>query len=156
MNSKEELETAVLMAARDYGIGTILFRNALAKKLGLNLTESLCLTILGIKNVSSPSELARYTGLTTGATTTMLDRLEKKHFLRRRANPDDRRGVLIEIDDHYSALAADLVKGIQKAYRDVIEGYSVEELAVIRDFLIRFTGNLTEESERISGRDVTI
>jgi len=151
MHSRKDLQFEVLTAARDLGIGTILFRNTLAKRLGLNLTESLCLTMLGIKGISTPTELARYTGLTTGSTTAMLDRLEKRNFIRRRPNPNDRRGVIIEIDEHYAKIAQELVAGIQKAHRDLIARYSPAELEVIEDFLKRFTENMSVHADRIEG-----
>jgi DNA-binding MarR family transcriptional regulator len=109
-----DLKTGVLIAARDYGINSILFRNAMGRKLDLNVTESMCLSLLGIKTISSPKELADYIGLTTGATTTLLDRLEKRNFIKRKPNPKDRRGVLIEFDEKYSKKAMKLVEGIQK------------------------------------------
>ncbi len=40
MSSKTDLEKAVLMAAAEYGINSVLFRNAMGRKLGLNITES--------------------------------------------------------------------------------------------------------------------
>jgi DNA-binding MarR family transcriptional regulator len=149
MGSEQDLQLTVLLAARDAGIGTILFRNALAKKLDLNLTESLCLTILGIKSVSTPTELARYIGLTTGSTTTLLDRLEKRSFIRRKPNPHDRRGVIVEIEETYAKTAQALVAGIQKAHRELIASYTEEELEIIADFLHRFAENLREHAEEI-------
>lgn len=147
--NRGSLEQNVLLAARDNGISSILFRNALAKKLGLNLTESLCLTLLGIKSVSTPTELAKYTGLTTGSTTTMLDRLEKKKFIKRKSNPNDRRGVLIEIDETYALTAQKLISGIQKAHRELITKYSAKELEIITGFLTKFTDNIDRQTEEI-------
>ena len=147
MNSNQDLKFKVLVAARDNGIASILFRNALAKKLGLNLTESLCLTILGVTGISTPTEIAKFTGLTSGSTTTMLDRLEKKNFIKRKSNPGDRRGVLIEIDGKYAKTAQKLVSGIQKAHNELIASYTDAELKIIEDFLIRFTGNVNEETK---------
>lgn len=154
MNSKEELEFDVLAAAGEYGIGSLLFRNALAKKLGLNLTESACLTLLGIREASTPTELARYTGLTTGATTALLDRLEKRGFIRRRPNPADRRGVIIEFDERYTRTARKLVAGIQRAHRELVAQYSEQELAVIAGFLRGFTGNMRLHAKKIEEEDL--
>jgi DNA-binding MarR family transcriptional regulator len=151
LSSRKDLERSVLLAARDHGIGTILFRNALARRLGLNLTESLCLTILGIKSASTPTELARYIGLTTGSTTALLDRLEKRNFIQRKPNPEDRRGVIIEIDESYARTAQELVAGIQKAHRELIARYKGGELEIIRDFLHRLAEKLAEQAEKIGG-----
>ncbi len=146
MNLKQQ----VLTAARDNGINSILFRNALGRKLGLNVTDSMCLSLLGIKGISTPTELARYTGLTSGSTTSMLDRLEKRKFIKRKHNPNDRRGVLIEINQKYNGKAAPLVAGIQKANKELLETYSDKELEIIADFLERFTDNIIEQTNKIN------
>ncbi len=145
MNLKQQVFTA----ARDNGINSVLFRNAIGRKLGLNVTDSACLSLLSIKGTSTPKELAHYTGLTSGSTTTMLDRLEKRKFIKRKANPNDRRGVLIEINKKYSEIAAPLVTGIQKANHELISSYSDKELEIIADFLKRFTENVIEQTKKI-------
>lgn len=151
MGKNNDLKIKVMMAARDNGISSILFRNAMARKFDLNLTESMCLSVLGINNISSPKDLARYAGLTTGSTTTLLDRLEKKNIIIRKPNPNDRRGVIIEVTDEYAEKAKEMVQGVQKLHRELFESYSDKDLEVIADFLNRFTGNIetaTKELER--------
>ena len=71
----------------------VLFRNMVSERLGVNVTDMECLGLLYNKDLATPSELARYTGLGSGATTAMLDRLEKSGLIERRPNPDDRRGT---------------------------------------------------------------
>jgi DNA-binding MarR family transcriptional regulator len=146
VDSKKDLEKQVMMAARENGIGSVLFRNAIGRRLNLNVTDSACLSLLSIKGISTPSELARYTGLTTGATTAMLDRLEKARFIRRRPNPKDRRGVLIEINERYRERVGPFVASIQKAQTALIATYSDRELETIADFLTRFTKNVNEHT----------
>lgn len=149
MDSKKDLERQVMIAARENGISAVLFRNAIARKLGLNITDSECLSLLSIKGISSPTELARYTGLTTGSTTAMLDRLERTGFIKRKPNPEDRRGVLIEIDENWTETAGPLVAGVQKAHWELIASYSDKELKTIADFLTRFTHNVIEHTKMI-------
>jgi DNA-binding MarR family transcriptional regulator len=144
-----DLEKQVFVAARENGISSVLFRNALGRKLGLNITDSECLSLLSIRGTSTPTELARYTGLTTGSTTAMLDRIEKAGFIRRKPNPKDRRGVLVEITEKWSATAGPFVAGVQDAHRALISGYSAEELSVIADFLTRFTGNVLDQTRAL-------
>jgi DNA-binding MarR family transcriptional regulator len=146
-----DLKQQVLAAAASNGINSILFRNALSRKLDLNVTESMCISLLGIKGISTPKELADYTGLTTGSTTALLDRLEKRNIITRKPNPNDRRGVLIEINKNYGENAASLVAGIQKAHKKLISTYSDKELKIIVDFLTRFTNNIVEHTERMEG-----
>lgn len=149
MNTKDDLEKQVLMVAAEYGIHTVFFRNALGRRLGLNITDSVCLSFLGTKRISNPTELAHYTGLTTGATSTMLDRLEQAGFITRRQNPNDRRGVLIELNAKGAETAAPLVAGVQKAHKELIASYSAEELEIIADFLTRFTQNVKDHTQMI-------
>ena len=94
-STQTDLKKRALMAVRDYGVNLAQFRNAVNEWAGLNATDMECLRFLFQKGVSTPSELARHTGLTSGATTAMLDRLEKAGLIERKPNPDDRRGTLI-------------------------------------------------------------
>lgn len=149
MSPKEELEKQVLEAARDNGISAVLFRNAIGRKLGLNTTESECLSLLAIYGVATPTEIAIHIGLTTGATTSLLDRLEKAGYIKREPNPSDRRGVLIKASEQWFTTAGPLVAGVQVAHRQLINSYSAQELQVITSFLTRFTANVREQTARI-------
>lgn len=149
MEFKENLERQVLMATRDVGIGTLIFRNSLAKGLDLTLSESLCLTYLQVQGQLSPSTLAKLIGLRTGSTTAMLDRLEEMGYIRRLPSPVDRRKLLIELTDRFQNEARTQVQGVQKAHRDLITSYSAEELAVIARFLKGFSENLAQNSDEV-------
>jgi len=149
MNTKKDLEQQVMMAAQNQGVSSVLFRNALGRKVGLNITESECLSFLAIKGVSTPTQIAKYIGLTTGSTTTMLDRLEKAGFIRRKPNPQDRRGVFIEVTEKWTATAGPLVAGVVEAHAKLIASYSVEELTAITDFLTRFANNVQAQTKVI-------
>jgi DNA-binding MarR family transcriptional regulator len=149
MNTKENLEKQVMSAARENNINSVLFRNSIRRKLGLNMADSECLSFLSIRGVSTPKEIAHYTGLTTGSTTTMLGRLEGAGFIRREPNPHDRRGVLVAIDGTWTERVGPLVEGVQKAQAELVSSYSEEELEIIADFLIRFTDNVKGQTQKI-------
>jgi DNA-binding MarR family transcriptional regulator len=149
MDSRKDLEKQVMAAARENGISSVLFRSAIGRRLGLNITDWECLSFLAIRGASSPTELARHTGLTTGSTTAMLDRLEKARFIRRKPNPRDRRGVLVEIDERYRETAGPFVAGVQKAHTELIARYTDRELETIADFLTRFTENVKQQTMKI-------
>jgi len=149
MNTKKDLEGRVMMAARENNISAILFRNSIRNRVGLNITDSECLSFLAIKGVLTAKDLSHYTGLTTGSTTAMLDRLEQAEFIRRKPNPDDRRGVLIEIHENWTQTVGPMVSGIQKAQSELIASYSEAELEIIADFLTRFTDNVKKYTQMI-------
>lgn len=150
MDSKKDLEKQVMAAARNNGISSVLFRNATARRLGLNATDSECLSYLTIKGGSAtPKEISRYSGLTTGSTTTMLDRLGKSGYITRKQNSTDRRGVIVEITPYWFKAAGPLMADIQRAHQELIASYSVEELETITDFLTRFTKNVTDQTNKL-------
>jgi DNA-binding MarR family transcriptional regulator len=150
MNSKKtDLKKRALNAVRDYGIHLTLFRNAMNEWAGLNATDMECLRILFLKSTSSPSELARLTGLTSGAATAMLDRLEKAGLIERRPNPDDRRGTLIVPAESSAEKVASWFESARKAQDELISSYSEKELEIIADVFERFTKLWDQEREKI-------
>ena len=146
---KIDLKNRALSAVRDYGIHLTLFRNAMNERAGLNATDMECLRLLFLKGVSTPSELARHTCLTSGATTAMLDRLEKAGLIERRPNPDDRRGTLIVPAKSSAEKAASWFASARKAQDELISSYSEEELEIIADVFERFTKLWEQEREKI-------
>lgn len=147
--TKTDLKKRALMAVRDYGIHLTLFRNAMNEWAGLNATDMECLRLLFIKGIATPSELARHTGLTSGATTAMLDRLERAGLIERRPNPDDRRGTLIAPDESGAEKVASWFESARKAQEELISSYSKRELEIISDVFERFTELWDQERERI-------
>ena len=146
---KPDLKKRALMAVRDYGVYLTLFRNAMREGHGLNTTEMDCLQFLFLKGVAAPSELARTTGLTSGATTAMLDRLEKAGFIERRPNPDDRRGTLIIPAKSSAEKVAGWFESARKAQDELLSSYSEEELEIICDAFERFVRLWKQETENI-------
>jgi MarR family transcriptional regulator, organic hydroperoxide resistance regulator len=78
--------------------GSILFNQQVADKVGLGLTDMQCINILDLLGPTTPGKLAQSTGLTTGGVTVMLDRLEKAGFVKRAPNPNDRRSILVRVN----------------------------------------------------------
>lgn len=137
------------MAVRDYGIHLTLFRNAMSAWAGLNVTDMECLRLLFHRGIATPSELAKHTGLTSGAATAMLDRLEKAGLIERRPNPDDRRGTLISPAKSASEKAASWFEAARNAQDELISSYSESELEIISDVFERFTKLWDQEREKI-------
>lgn len=150
MSKKTDLEKRVFVATREYGMSQVLLRNATSRILGLNVTDMECLSLLAIKGIATPTELANYTGMTTGSATAMLDRLEKAKLIRRKANPNDRRGVLIEVNKPAMAKMGALYANLQGELTRLIATYSDEELQTITDFLMRITTQMLQQIEKLN------
>jgi DNA-binding MarR family transcriptional regulator len=146
---KTDLKKRAQIAVREYGIHLTLFRNAMSEWAGLNATDMECLRLLFLKGVATPSELARQTGLTSGATTAMLDRLEKAGLIERRPNPDDRRGTLITPAESAAEKAASWFESARKAQDELLSSYSEKELEIIADVFEQFTKLWDREREKI-------
>jgi DNA-binding MarR family transcriptional regulator len=147
--TKTDLKKRALMAVRDYGVNLTLFRNAMSEWAGLNVTDMECLRFLFQKGVATPSELSRFTGLTSGATTAMLDRLEKGGLIERRPNPNDRRGTLISPASSSAEKAASWFESARKAQDELISSYSESELEIIADAFERFTKLWDDERKKV-------
>jgi DNA-binding MarR family transcriptional regulator len=144
---KAALKQRVILGAREYGIHSVLFRNVVGERLGVNVTDMECLGLLFHKGICSPSELAAYTGLTSGATTAMLDRLENSGLIERRPNLEDRRGTLIVLVESGAKKVAPWFASVRTAQEALVSGYSEKELQVLADFFQK-AGRMWDEERR--------
>lgn len=103
----------------------------------VNRTDLRCLDILERLGPLSAGELATASGLTTGAVTTVLDRLETVGYARRERDPVDRRRVLVNVTDEVRAAARELYGPLQAAHAEAYADFDDGELEVIREFLRR-------------------
>ena len=110
---------------------------AAADRYGLNRTDMRALDILGRAGPLAPTALARLLGFTTGGVTTVLDRLEKAGYVRRRPDPGDRRRQLVETTEATAARDEEVFGDLIRGTRDLLAGYTDDQLLVIRDFLDR-------------------
>lgn len=81
------------------------FDNVAAHLLGVNQTDLHCLNIIQSRGGLSAGELAAQAGLTTGAITGVIDRLERAGYARRARGPEDRRKVTLEVTPEFYAKA---------------------------------------------------
>jgi DNA-binding MarR family transcriptional regulator len=94
---RAQLRETAIRGLRQLIAGSILYNQQVADRVGLRLTDMQCINVLDLMGPSTPGELARATGLTTGGVTVMLDRLEKAGYVKREPNPRDRRSVLVRL-----------------------------------------------------------
>jgi DNA-binding MarR family transcriptional regulator len=95
---QNQLRETVIRCLREFIAGSIIYNQQVADRVGLHLTDVQCINVLELIGPSTPGELARCTGLTTGGVTVMLDRLEKGGYVKREPNPRDRRSVLVRLN----------------------------------------------------------
>jgi DNA-binding MarR family transcriptional regulator len=103
--------------------------------LGINRTDARCVDILDQHGSMSAGELAKASGLTTGAITAVIDRLEAAEYARRVPDPDDRRRVLVQLMPKAHEAGMELMgRPLAELWRPLAGRYSDEELRLIIDF----------------------
>jgi DNA-binding MarR family transcriptional regulator len=152
---RAELLQALEHAGRASSVATVMFHATVAERLGLSATEEKAIDLLVRFGPLTAGELARRSGLAPASVTGLVNRLERKGFARRIANPSDRRSILVDVDaERVEAgmvpLFVDWVRSLQELYA----GYSDEQLEVILHFLSEAARRQQEATARLTaGRD---
>lgn len=134
----------VVHAVRAHQSATDALDEAASAYLGINRTDARCLDIIDRLGRITAGELATHTGLTGGAITTALDRLETAGYVRRVRDHSDRRRVLVEMTTTAQARANEIYGPIAEDGGRILDNYDDEQLKTIRDFM-REGRNLLEQ-----------
>jgi DNA-binding MarR family transcriptional regulator len=137
--SRSQLLQTLSEEARQFSTATVLLHAAIAERLGLNITDHKAADLLIRRGPMTAGEMAELTGLTTGAVTGIIDRLERAGFARREKDPGDRRRVIVRIamKPTVERRVGQLFGPLAQATADLAESYSDKELALILGFMQR-------------------
>lgn len=138
----EELSTAV-----------VLFHEAIGRRLGLSATDHKALGIVRRSGPLTAGRLSQLTGLTPGAVTGLVDRLQRAGYVRRRPDPADRRRILIEAVPGRHGDPAAVFARLRAAMGEVNARYDERELMVIDDWVTRTIDVLRTETKRLSAAE---
>jgi len=125
------------------------FDQAIADHLGMNRTDMRCVDLIDQAGGMTAGELARAAGLTTGAVTAVVDRLEKAGLARRVADPTDRRRVRIEVTPKLWEVTAPLMGPFLEESSSILDEYSTEELERFTAFMRRVIEVQSRYTQRI-------
>src|SRR5260370_936019 len=124
--------------ARRHSTAVVLFHHAVAERLGLGPTDHKCLDLLRERGPMAGSDLGAITGLTSGAITGVVARLERAGYLRREPDPHDGRKQILHL-----ALALahihDVIAPLRQDVAALLENFDAHQLSAIADFLGRTT-----------------
>lgn len=137
---------------REISAQSIFFHEIVAQKLGLNATDTRCLDLISRSGTAevTAGDLGRATGLTTGAVTGILDRLEAAGLVERVRDTDDRRRVFVRPKPNAAGRLTELYQGLGEAMMKLVSGYKTSELELISGFLQRNLAILQEQIARLS------
>ena len=143
-----ELVETVTDEGRRSSTRSLLLHAVIADKLGLNPSDHKCFDV--IRNQSellTAGRLAELTGLSTGAITGVIDRLENAGLVARDQDPSDRRRVVIRCTPERAPDLRPFFAPLREAMMKFCSKYSTRDLEVILSFM-RGTGDVMEEQVR--------
>ena len=134
----EDLINRIRRLSQQYAYTSIQMHEVVASKAGLTGTDHKYLGFLLEKGPMTAGELATLSGLTTGAVTGLIDRLEKKRLVKRQFAEDDRRKVIIVPNTkRIMELFAPLYKEYRKKSEGLTASFSNKEIQIIESYLVK-------------------
>jgi DNA-binding MarR family transcriptional regulator len=143
----QELEEAMRRSSAQ----GVLFGQAVANVAGISGSDLECLDFLNLEGRVTAGRLAEVTGLTTGAITGVVDRLEKAGLVRRERDEADRRKVFIVVVPEAAAKIGQFYVPMQQSMHKVWNGYSDEELRLLLRFANDGYKGVLEATEALKG-----
>jgi DNA-binding MarR family transcriptional regulator len=140
---KDELIDELIAAFRDNGNQDDAIDNLAAKRLRVNRTDLHCLNAIENAGGLTAGELAASAGLTTGAVTGVIDRLERAGYARRVPDAQDRRRVKLEVTPEFYERAAEIWAPLAADWRAALSGFTRTELERFLE-LLRATSEIGE------------
>lgn len=133
---KQQLIEELISAFRDGGNQDTAFENLAAERLGVNRTDLHCLNAIENAGGLTAGQLGEAAGLTSGAVTGVVDRLEGAGFARRVPDPTDRRRVKVEVTEEFYARAKEIWGPLAAEWETTLASrFTAAELARITEFL---------------------
>ena len=151
---RRDLLNQIADLGRRISTQTVFLHQAIAQTVGLNATDTKCIDLIlsHSERTMTAGELSDKTGLTTGAITHILDRLERRRFIKRVRDKQDRRKVLVRVRAESLEPLVPKYEEVGKAYMALAEEYSDDELAVICDYMDRASAISEEEVANVVNR----
>ncbi len=149
LETREQIVSNLMVSIRKEIRAATLFVHTMSEITGIHPTDIKCLDFLSDVKFATAGELAKITGLTTGAITAVIDRLEKIGFVKREADSKDRRKIIVKmIAEHPNNL--ELVRNIfvDKLPNNLSE-YKDEELNLISNWNKKLSDIFHSEIEKI-------
>jgi DNA-binding MarR family transcriptional regulator len=132
---KQQLIEELSEQFRINGIQDIAFDTVVAERLGINRTDLNCIDIIERHGGVTAGELAAEAGLTTGAVTAVIDRLERAGYARRVRDDQDRRRVKVEVTPKAQREAGKIYGPMMEEWNAVMNNATTEQLRLMVEFM---------------------
>lgn len=144
---------ALVFALLDLAADINTVGQAAASRIGINQTDLICLNALFREGPMSAGQVAATVGLTSGATTTAVDRLERAGYVERRNDPSDRRRVLVVASEDGALQAFSLFDGLLDSVAELAGRYTEEDLTRMLTLIGDFRRLLVDYSAKLRRDD---
>lgn len=134
---------------RTMGARSVMLSHAVASRLGISPADLETMDILTTSGPLTAGRLAELTGLTTGAITGVVDRLERSGFVRRERDVNDRRRVIVHLVPDRARKIAKLFEPLARAMAELYARYSDEEVGLMVDCTRRGNAIALEHIARV-------
>jgi DNA-binding MarR family transcriptional regulator len=141
----QELETAMRKSSAQ---GT-LFAQAVAEHAGISSSDMDCMDFLNMEGRMTAGRLAELTGLTSGAITGVIDRMEKAGFVRRERDDSDRRKVFIAPVPERLMEIGRFYELMQRAMQKQSDGYTDAELKLLLRYAAETYHSILEATNQL-------
>jgi DNA-binding MarR family transcriptional regulator len=140
----DDLVAAAAVEIPQFVTATVLFQSAVADQVGVPAGDLHCLNLVLAGTADTPTQLADRMGMTTGAVTKMLDRMERARLVRREHDRRDRRRVTVRVlPDRQAEIAG---------YYAPMTGFLGEHIAALPDDRLRFLVEFSRVSREVAER----
>ena len=148
---REEIIQAINDKFTEMSTETILFHQTVADAVGLHITDHQCIHFIHRYGAMPAGRLAELTGLTTGAVTGIIDRLEIAGYVRRTNDPKDRRRTIVEPtrNKKLEKKIEVLFIPLRDRMHNLLSSYSDSELAFLLDATTEMLEQTREESKKL-------
>ncbi len=137
------------LVLRELGEAAGLLEQVMADRVGVARTDLVVASLLAVHGPQSAGQLAEATGLTTGALTGSLDRLERVGFARRSADPADRRRVIVTLRLERLGPVVALNQPLHQSLHDLDAELKPAERTRVSDYVRRAAGLFRAEALRL-------
>ena len=134
---------------REFTLQVVRHQQAIADRLGINLTDFKCLGILHRRGALTPKELIEEMGVSPAAMTTIIDRLEQSGFAKRKREGLDRRSFTVHAREESDKEVTKLYRSLEAAATRLNADYSEQELRLIFGYLQKASSDIREITYRL-------
>ena len=147
--NKDAVVYGLMMATRKLTRSSLMLQYAIAEKMNLNPTDAECIDFLMEMGPSTAGDLAKVTRLTTGAITSVIDRLQKAGLVKRENDLNDRRKVIITFIPKKHGKAKRYYAAMAKDVYELFSDYSESKLKLLIQHSDALTAIFQKHAEKI-------